>query len=231
MRIWFQANAGCLCFPRFLGDFRTRVDLASLVRVPVSFLDKRDIRPSPDVFTGSLSKPVAALVKSVISKDPCAGNATGSSFWSSTSAGGRMITAAIVHGVGVAPPPVMSMSRGAHRARGGSGRGGLDFGRTDTTSCTERSTGDQANEQRFPLRGHSLSARALSRCFLDEGSTIHTSPISTGPSATRVIPTTGRETANHWGGADYRREGRPTLSVFACAVNRGGRSGSLRAGG
>ena len=75
----------------------------------------------------------------------------------------------------------MSMSRCAHRARGGSARGGFDFGRTDTTSCTERFNGDQENEQRFPLRGHSLSARALSRYFLDEGTTsyTHTSPIST----------------------------------------------------
>ena len=75
----------------------------------------------------------------------------------------------------------MSMSRCAHRARGGSTRGGFDFGRTDTTSCTERFNGDQENEQRFPLRGHSLSARALSRYFLDEGtaSYTHTSPIST----------------------------------------------------
>ena len=105
-----------------------------------------------------------------------------------------MITTAIVHGVGP-PAPVMTMSRDAHRARGGCARGGFDFGRTDTTRCTERSTGDQANEQRFPLRGHSLTARVMSRCFLDEGITtyIHTSPISTGPSATRVIPTTGRE--------------------------------------
>jgi hypothetical protein len=66
---------------------------------------------------------------------------------------------------------VMSMSRCAHRARGGSARGGFDFGRTDTTSCTEHFNGDQENEQRFPLRGHSLSARALSRYFLDEGTT------------------------------------------------------------
>jgi hypothetical protein len=35
------------------------------------------------------------------------------------------------------------------------------------------------------------------------------------PTATKVIPTTWRETANHSGGADYRREGRP---IFAgCA--------------
>jgi hypothetical protein len=113
-----------------------------------------------------------------------------------------MITTAIVHGVGVPPPPVMSMSRCAHRARGGSARGGFDFGRTDTTSGTERSNGDQENEQRFPLRGHRLSARALSRYFLDEGTTsyTHTSPISTRPTATKVIPTTWRETANHSGG-------------------------------
>lgn len=127
----------------------------------------------------------------------------------------------------------MSMSRCAHRARGGSARGGFDFGRTDTTSGTERSNGDQENEQRFPLRGHRLSARALSRYFLDEGTTsyTHTSPISTRPTATKVIPTTWRETANHSGGADYRREGRPILAGFACAVNPGGLSGSLRAGG
>jgi hypothetical protein len=100
-------------------------------------------------------------------------------------------------------------------------------------SCTERSNGDQENEQRFPLRGHSLSARALSRYFFDEGTTTytHTSPISTRPTATKVIPTTWRETANHSGGADYRREGRPILAGFACAVNPGGLSGSLRAGG
>lgn len=75
----------------------------------------------------------------------------------------------------------MSMSCCAHRERGGSARGGFDFGRTDTTSCTERSNGDQENEQRFALRGRSLSARALSRFFLDEGTTsyTHTSPIST----------------------------------------------------
>jgi len=69
----------------------------------------------------------------------------------------------IAHGVGVPPPPVMSMSHCAHHERGGSARGGFDFGRTDTTSCTERSNGDQENEQRFPLRGRSLFARALSR--------------------------------------------------------------------
>ena len=49
------------------------------------------------------------------SKDPVQENATGSSSSSSTSACGRMITTAIVHGVGVPPPPVMSMSRCAHR--------------------------------------------------------------------------------------------------------------------
>ena len=103
---------------------------------------------------------------------------------------------------------MMSMSRCAHRERGASARGSFDFGRTDTASCTERSNGDQENEQRFPLRGHSLSARALSRYFLDEGTTTytHTSPTSTGPTATKVIPTTWRETANHSGGADYRRK-------------------------
>ena len=37
----------------------------------------------------------------------------------------------------------MSMSRCAHRERGASARGSFDFGRTDTTSCTERSNGDQ----------------------------------------------------------------------------------------
>lgn len=56
----------------------------------------------------------------------------------------------------------------------GSAGGGFDFGRTDTTSCTERSNGDQENEQRFPLRGHSRSTRALSRYILDEGTTSYT---------------------------------------------------------
>ena len=86
----------------------------------------------PDVFTGSLSKPVAALVKSAISKDPRAGNATGSSPSSSTSACGRMITTVIVHGVGVPPPPVMSMSGCAHRERGGCGpaAASISVGRT-----------------------------------------------------------------------------------------------------
>ena len=69
---------------------------------------------------------------------------------------------------------MMSMSRCVHRERGGSARGGFDFSRTDTTSCTERSNGDQENEQRFPLRGGSLSARALSRYFLDKGTAIYT---------------------------------------------------------
>ena len=68
----------------------------------------------------------------------------------------------------------MSMSGCAHRERGGSARGGFDFSRTDTTSCTERSNGDQENQQRFALRGRSLSARALSRYFLDEGTAIYT---------------------------------------------------------
>ena len=100
---------------------------------------------------------------------------------------------------------MMSMSRCAHRERGGSARGGFDFSRTDTTSCTERSNGDQENEQRFPLRGRSLSARALSRSFLDEGTAICTH-VSDQHSTygTKVIPTTGARTANHPGGADYR---------------------------
>ena len=63
----------------------------------------------------------------------------------------------------------------AHRERGGCGaRGGFDFGRMDSTSCIERSNGDQENEQRFALRGRSLSARALSRYFLDEGTAAYT---------------------------------------------------------
>ena len=45
---------------------------------------------------------------------------------------------------------------------------------SDTTSCTERSNGDQENQQRFALRGRSLSARALSRYFLDEGTAAYT---------------------------------------------------------
>jgi hypothetical protein len=79
-------------------------------------------------------------------------------------------------------------------------RGG--FGRTDTTSCTERSIGDQENEQRFALRGHSLSARVLSRCVRDEGATsyIHTSSISTGPSGHQGHP--------HYGARDRESLGR-----------------------
>lgn len=42
----------------------------------------------------------------------------------------------------------------------------------------------------------------------------------TGESPRAAIPTTWRETANHSGGADYRREGRPTLTSFTCAVTR-----------
>ena len=85
------------------------------------------------------------------------------------------------HGVGVPPPPVMSMSRCAHRERGASARGSFDFGRTDTTSCTERSNGDQENEQRFcaarpqfprPGRCRAISSRA-------PPPTPHTSAIST----------------------------------------------------
>jgi hypothetical protein len=106
----------------------------------------------------------------------------------------------IVHGVGVLPPPVMSMSRCAHHERGGSARGGFDFGRTDTTSCTERSNGDQENEQRFPLRGRSLFARALSRYFLDEGTAAYTH-VSDQHSTygTKGIPATWRENCESFG--------------------------------
>jgi hypothetical protein len=70
----------------------------------------------------------------------------------------------------------------------------------------------------FPRRGHHPPTPTRLRSALR-------------PTATKVIPTTWRETANHSGGADYRREGRPILAGFACAVNPGGLSGSLRAGG
>jgi TnpA family transposase len=48
--------------------------------------------------------------------------------------------------------------------------------------------------QRFPQRGHSLTARALSRYFLDEGTTTYTH-VSDQHSTygTKVIPTTWRE--------------------------------------
>ena len=123
---------------------------------------------------------------------------------------------------------MMSMSRCAHRERGASARGSFDFGRTDTTSCTKRSNGDQVNEQRFALRVHSICARALSRFFLDEDppSTPTRLRSALRPAVTKVIPTTWRETANHSGGADYRREGRPILAGVPCAVNPGGLSGS-----
>ena len=86
----------------------------------------------------------------------------------------------------------MSMSGCAHRERGGSARGGFDFGRTDTTSCTERSNGDQENQQRFALRGRRLSARALSRYFLDEGTAAYTHVSDQHSTCgTKVIPTTG----------------------------------------
>lgn len=92
------------------------------------------------------------------------------------------------------------MSGCAHRERGGSARGGFDFGRTDTTSCTERSNGDQENQQRFALRGRSLSARALSRYFLDEGTAAYTH-VSDQHSTygTKVIPATWRENCESFG--------------------------------
>ena len=178
-----------------------------------------------------MSKPVASLVKSAISirsKDPRAGNATGSSSSSSTSACGRMITAAIVHGVGVPPPPVMSMSRCAHRERGASARGSFDFGRTDTTSCTERANGDQENEQRFCAARPQLPRPGVVALFPRGHHHLHPTRLRSAlrPTATKVIPTTWGETANHSGGADYRREGRPILAGFPCAVNPGGLSGS-----
>ena len=81
----------------------------------------------------------------------------------------------IVHGVGVSASTsdehVWLCASRAGRLRP---RGGFDFGRTDTTSWTERSNGDQENQQRFALRGRSLFARALSRYFLDEGTAAYT---------------------------------------------------------
>ena len=126
----------------------------------------------------------------------------------------------------------MSMSRCVHRERGGSARGGFDFSRTDTTSCTERSNGDQENEQRFPLRGGSLSARALSRYFLDEGTAAYTH-VSDQHSTygTKVIPLLARELRTTRAELTIGREGRPALTGFTCAVNPGVLSGSPGAGG
>ena len=88
------------------------------------------------------------------------------------------------------------------------------------------------DEQRFSAARPQPLRPALWRYFLDEGTTTytHTSPTSTGPTATKVIPTTWRETAESLGRADYRREGRPTWTGFTCAGNPGGLSGSAPCG-
>jgi hypothetical protein len=80
----------------------------------------------------------------------------------------------------------------------------------------------------FALRGHSFLGPGVVALFPRGHHHLHPTRLRSAlrPTATKVIPTTWGETANHSGGADYRREGRPILAGFPCAVNPGGLSGS-----
>jgi hypothetical protein len=67
----------------------------------------------------------------------------------------------------------MSMSRCAHRERGASARGSFDFGRTDTTSCTERSNGDQESKSAREAKAWGGQPRErYDRCYHDACDTI-----------------------------------------------------------
>ena len=103
---------------------------------------------------------------------------------------------------------------------------------SDTTSCTERSNGDQENQQRFALRGRSLSpgrCRAISSTRAPPPTP--TSPISIRPTAPRSSPLLAGELRIIRAELTIGREGRPALAGFACAVNPGVLSGLPGAGG
>jgi hypothetical protein len=180
----------------------------------------------------SLSKPVASLVKSAISKDPRAGNAMGSSSSSSTSACGRM---------------------NRHRARC---RGSASTSDEHVLLCASRAGRQRPRRLRFRSDGHHLVYRTLQRRPGERAAFCAAWPQPLRPGAVALFPRRGHHqlhphvsdqhfdlrpprssplpggrTANHSGGADYRREGRPILAGFACAVNPGVLSGSPGVGG